>query len=724
MWLCGASAAASATAHRKTRRHRVCVTTSSKSSTCKLPLWLCHRDGWKLQPLPFGGSVAGAAQPQLHKARSHWFGCRRLARRCTESAQRGVLGPLQRCAPARAMLLSSAGATGLVSDTYLEKLLEGLGSLRSQNALCDVTLEAEGVCFPAHKVVLASASNYCKILFVGNLTRAGSPDGHVRLKGVSAAGLRNVLNFIYSNKLDLSLQNIEETFKAAETLLVREVIKLCFRFLEGCLNCENCTDVLNIAKKLGPAELRRKAMCYVGQHYKQILADPQCLKDLDRGTLCEILDRTDVAGCSELELLRAAMGWLQHDCARLQHATDVLRRIRFPLIPLQDLQSYVQEVPLMRLGSGCHQYLREALNYHSQLFAQPVLQTPSTSLRGASTVLLVAGGRTADNGVCREMWAADQSCSTWHKVGELCVPVYNHCVAIINDFLFIIGGQCKFDPTGKQPSNEVFRFDPRNTSWLQVASMLERRTRFHAGVLSDRIFAVGGGTLLGTLTRTVEWYQPADNKWQFATPLPTPVADHAGTTHKGILYISGGFSGGKTLRDTHSYLPRLRRWVGSSPMAFARCDHGMAAVRDGIFCIGGRTLKGVEEWIQVNETEYYCPGSNQWTTLTLSPFSCCQFSVAALGPVLYLTGGASLQHMQKADSVFLYDTERRVWQKASPLPKALVDHASCVIKLSHGNVAAETGRGTKCSPEGRTKESALSLFSTKEQESHSASEKQ
>lgn len=58
-------------------------------------------------------------------------------------------------------------------------------------------------------------------------------------------------------------------------------------------------------------------------------------------------------------------------------------------------------------------------------------------------------------------------------------------------------------------------------------------------------------------------------------------------------FLPGGFSGGKTLRDTHSYLPRLRRWVGSSPMAFARCDHGMAAVRDGIFCIGGRTLKGV-----------------------------------------------------------------------------------------------------------------------------------
>lgn len=72
--------------------------------------------------------------------------------------------------------------------------------------------------------------------------------------------------------------------------------------------------------------------------------------------------------------------------------------------------------------------------------------------------------------------------------------------------------------------------------------MLERRTRFHADVLSDRILAVGGGTLLGKLTNTTETYQPAENKWEPTAPFPVPVADHAGTTHKGILYISGNTS--------------------------------------------------------------------------------------------------------------------------------------------------------------------------------------
>eukprot|EP00076_Gallus_gallus_P010837 XP_004945797.1 kelch-like protein 9 [Gallus gallus] len=609
----------------------------------------------------------------------------------------------------------------LGSDTYLEKLLEGISRLRTQKALCDVTLEAEGVCFPAHKIILASASNYCKILFVGNATRTGSTDGSVHLNAVSAAGLSNVLSFIYSNKLDLSLQNVEETFKAAEALLVGEVIKLCFRFLESCLSSENCVDVLRIAKKLGPAELREKAMSCVRQHYKQLLADPQSLKDVDRGTLCEILDRTTAEGSGELELLRAAVSWLQHDRTRLKYMGDILKRIGFPLVPFRELQRYAQEIPLTRLDWGCRRLLQDALTHHPQLCTQRPRQTPHTALCSTSPALLIAGGRTTTNSICREMWAAEQSCGTWRKVGDLCVPLYNHCIVVIEDFLFVLGGQSTFDPTGKQPSNEVFRFDPCNASWLQLASMLQRRTRFHADVLSDHIFVVGGGTLLGTLTHTVESYQPAANKWEFAAPFPIPIADHAGTTHEGILYISGGFSAGRTLPDTFSFLPRLRRWAHNRAMTFPRCDHGMAATKDGIFCIGGRTLKGVEQWIHVSETECYCPVSDQWTTLTLSPFSRCQFSVTAHRSTLYLTGGGLLQHMRKEDSVYLYDTEGQVWKRAGPLPRALVDHASCMVKLPQANTAGEPRRGTEHRLTSRRQKATLSLLAAKRQGPSTAS---
>ncbi|XP_069842591.1 kelch-like protein 9 [Dendropsophus ebraccatus] len=590
------------------------------------------------------------------------------------------------------------------SDSYPEKLLQRIRQFRSQRDLCDVTLEADGELFPAHKLILASASSYCKLLFTD--PKVG---GSIRLKDVSAKGLKNILDFIYSNELHLSWANVEETLKAAEVLLVREAVRLCFQFLEDGLNQETCLDILKIAKRHGPEELQEKASGYVGHHYQHVPGHAGDLNLVDKGTLCDILDREDVPGCGELDLFRVAVSWLQHDSSRLKEAADVLKRIRFPLISLEDLQKYVKEEAIMKTDSSCFRYLQEALKYHSQVYAQPTLHCDGAAIRSSSEQLLVLGGRTNDNRVLSTIWVQGDDGGSWSQLGEMCTPVYNHCVAAISDFLYIIGGQTRFDPSGKHPSNEVYRYDPRSGSWLQVAGMQERRTRFHTEVIGERIIAVGGGSLLGHLTQSVEEYDPAENKWEYSAPFPIPVADHAGTTHKGIMYISGGYSNNKTLNEVYSYLPRLKRWVVNRAMTFARCDHGMATIGDKIFCVGGRTLNAAKAWIHVNETEYYCPASDQWSALTLSPFDCCQFSVTTHHSKLYIIGGGSLRRMNKEDGVFAYDPETKAWKKTGSLPQPLVDHASCTIKLPHGMVEKQDKEEeTPTTP--NKKKSTLNLF--------------
>ncbi|XP_053229753.1 kelch-like protein 9 [Podarcis raffonei] len=610
-----------------------------------------------------------------------------------------------------------AKSQSLCSDTYLSKLLEGLRNLRTKNILCDVTLEAEGVSFSAHKVILAAASNYCKMHFSRD---AASHNSHIKLPRVTAQGLQNILSFVYSNKLELTLQNVEETFQAAEVLLVRDVMCLCFRFLDEGLDQNTCLAVLEIAKRLGPKELRQKAMSCVSRHCSNILADPVQLQELDAATLCEILDTADTEDLSELELFHAAECWLRHHNTHLEDAAEVLQHIRFPLIPLHDLQKFVQDVPFMKTEPTCRQYLQEALEYQSRLHAQPTLQSERTKVRAGVDMLVVLGGRSVDNTICGSMWAADRNCLLWKKVGELHRPLYNHCVAVIQGFVFVMGGQDRFDPTGQCPSNQVFRFDPRHGSWLQVASMLGRRTRFHAGVLNDCLVAVGGGALLGTLTDMAEEYQPAENKWQPITPFPMPVADHAGATHKGILYVSGGFAAGKPLRDTYSYLSRLHRWVRNQPMTFARCDHGMAVAGDRIFCVGGRALANAQEWVPVNETEYYCPVSDQWTLLSLSPFDLCQFGLAVHGQQLYITGGGSVRQKRKEDGVYICNPGGKVWEKAGSLPKPLVDHASFFVQLPRHLVTGEQQQNGEGPSAAGRKKSTLNLLITSKTSSQPA----
>ncbi|GCB76165.1 kelch-like protein 13 isoform X1 [Scyliorhinus torazame] len=593
----------------------------------------------------------------------------------------------------------------LVSDTYPCRLLEGLLNLRIRNILCDVMLEAEGVTFPAHKVVVASASSYCKLLLESQHTKV------IKLN-VTARGLKHVLDFIYSNRLDLTLEIIEDVLKAAEALLVRDAIKLCFKFLEEHLNQRNCLDIFKITQKFGPEELKQKAFLYLGQHYKYILENPCRLVELDKLTLCKILENNDIQEYSELEIFNCATMWLHHDKNRLKDAAHVLKRIRFGLISATNLQKYVQEIAIMKTDSQCYKYLQEALSYHSRLYAQPILLSEHTRIRSNSENMLILGGRTTNNNVCSDVWVADETGSCWRKLGEMPAPLYNHGVVVVNNFVFVIGGQNGFDATGNKPSNEVYRFDPRNSSWIQVAGMLEKRTRFYVDAILDHIVSVAGGTLLGSLTNTVEEYKTEENKWEFIAPFPVAVADHTGTVHKGILYISGGFSAGKAVKDLYSYLPRLQRWIINQSMTFARCDHGMATIGDKIFCVGGRTLNSSDEWFHVNETEYYVPAADQWTTLKVSPFDCCQFSTSVHNSKMYITGGGSLRQMTKKDSVFIYDPEARRWGRTGALPLPLVDHAACMVKLS-GEILHKLNSEECAHPLlGTKRSSTLNLFVT------------
>ncbi|TKC40021.1 hypothetical protein EI555_009786 [Monodon monoceros] len=114
--------------------------------------------------------------------------------------------------------------------THSCHLLQQLHEQRIQGLLCDCMLVVKGVCFKAHKNVLAAFSQYFRSLFQ-NSSGQKNDVFHLDIKNVS--GIGQILDFMYTSHLDLNQDNIQVMLDTAQCLQVQNVLNLCHTFLKS-----------------------------------------------------------------------------------------------------------------------------------------------------------------------------------------------------------------------------------------------------------------------------------------------------------------------------------------------------------------------------------------------------------------------------------------------------------------------------------------------------------
>ncbi|XP_058408958.1 zinc finger and BTB domain-containing protein 17 isoform X5 [Diceros bicornis minor] len=103
---------------------------------------------------------------------------------------------------------------------HSQHVLEQLNQQRQLGLLCDCTFVVDGVDFKAHKAVLAACSEYFKMLFLDQ-------KDVVHLDISNAAGLGQVLEFMYTAKLSLSSENVDDVLAVASFLQMQDIITAC-----------------------------------------------------------------------------------------------------------------------------------------------------------------------------------------------------------------------------------------------------------------------------------------------------------------------------------------------------------------------------------------------------------------------------------------------------------------------------------------------------------------
>ena len=120
-------------------------------------------------------------------------------------------------------------------------------------------------------------------------------------------------------------------------------------------------------------------------------------------------------------------------------------------------------------------------------------------------------------------------------------PRSHHAAVVLNDKLYLIGGDYRLVHDDTIVITEVDVYDPSTTLWSQAAPLPTPRSALGAVVLGGKIYVIGGiDRAVGAEVASVEEYDPSADRWRVVTSLPEPRQRFSTAVIGNTGYVIGG----------------------------------------------------------------------------------------------------------------------------------------------------------------------------------------
>ncbi len=570
-----------------------------------------------------------------------------------------------------------------------EKVLAGLAGLREEGTLCDVELKAEQQTISAHKAVLSAATPYFAAMFAGKFKETRSRV--VAVKDVTFIGLKNVVECIYTTEIDINDDNIDDILPAAHLLQMNDIVEECKEWMLGKLTEANCFSFLRLAEKYSIDTVETAITEFVLKNFITI-CKTKGFTEISQQALCRYLSsdtlKTDT---DEFSVFTAAKTWINKNKVRdSKIIIDIMKHVRFALIPLTPLSKHVCTDDLIDNHKECRRLVGEAVEYHADVYMQPFYKGDLNEPRGKSGLLVISNGQQDGNSfkvVPGEEHIGFLLTPTFDVIRQsdsLNIPiVYESMSAVeINNFLFVFAS--KLD--GYQ--NFTMRYNASNDTWMDLAAV-PRGSVVGSAIASSgdkkEIFLIGGMSVSADSKFNISWddiiakvyiYHIQANSWSQCDNLPTGLMYSGAATLRDLIFTTGGFTtSNSTTSNVYAYDIKAKIWLTKANMNHKRCQHTLDAIDDMLYTVGGRVAGAGRN---VTSIEVYDISLNQWTLVNPDnadyDFGC---SSVVCGNSLYIIGGGD-----RVKEISIFDIDTNTLTKLNQeLPCAAPRSVSAILTL-------------------------------------------
>lgn len=304
-------------------------------------------------PLP--QSLNRSNQPATADLRSECFETKRELSEILKialSIASQIAKPLSRAPPDQSPSQMEQSNEPKESTDYVEHelinhsnlVLSNLESLYLNDEFSDITLVIENSEIPAHKVILASSSDYFRALLFCGLQESQS--AKISLKCSNEQLFKQLLKYVYTGKMNLtemSVQQILEIFQMSHEYNFRALNETISKHLISILSLKNVCIFYDLSNFYEIDELRTACLHFLDHNAEQALKQENFLR-LSKTNLKSILLRESFCA-NELSILVALNRWIK---ANPEEDGKVLyQHIRMNLIDLEQLIELIRSTELL-----------------------------------------------------------------------------------------------------------------------------------------------------------------------------------------------------------------------------------------------------------------------------------------------------------------------------------------------------------------------------------------
>lgn len=267
----------------------------------------------------------------------------------------------------------------------------------------------------------------------------------------------------------------------------------------------------------------------------------------------------------------------------------------------------------------------------------------------------------------------------WNEKASLPIRVQEIYPAIHKGEIFVAGGLTPDAADSKGVSDKVWRYNPRQNKWFEVASLPEPRHHPHLVSFNKNLYAFSG-FIIGDSGR---WFASKEvlkldedtHRWAKISKMPFPMCETVATVIDNKIHLTSGrkpfgpengeWRHHDDINDHLIFDPETLEWSKAAPIPTARNSAAGVWLNDRWFVIGGRTVKDGN--LAVNEA--YDPKTRQWSSLKPMPQAQGGLAAAALGNTIVVFGGEYFNHGGGVyKKVWQYLPDKDEWSHLSDMP--------------------------------------------------------